>query len=101
MLFDVSGISAPELMTPLGLKWHLKFGTSLPLALRFLKSVELAVCGHDPTTRRGADLDSESFERRMDTIFTKPRDCLGVCESRCGPEDWLCVPPCWSLVSHL
>jgi hypothetical protein len=69
VLFDVSHVTTPELMTPHRFKRHIQFGTWLPV--RLLKSVELPVRGHDATTRRGADLDAHAQERGMDTVLSQ------------------------------
>ncbi len=69
VVFDVSEITGPILMTPGRLEGHLQLGALL--ALRFLKPVDLPVRRHDATTRRGTDLDALAQEGGMDTILSQ------------------------------
>ncbi len=69
VLFNVSDISTPELMTPQRLEGHVQLRA--PLAFRFLQSVELPIGGHDATTGRGTHLDALAQERGMDAVLSQ------------------------------
>jgi hypothetical protein len=69
VLFNVSDISTPELMTPHRLEGHVQLRA--PLALRFLQAVELPIGCHDTPTGGWTHLDALAQERGMDAVLSQ------------------------------
>ena len=98
MLFDISDITTPILMTSHRSEWHFQLGARL--TLRLFKAVELPVCGHDAPTGRGTDLDAHAQERSVDAILTQQGILLKfadlISHRKCGFANplvgfWLCI----------
>src|SRR6266566_7594935 len=72
MLFNVPHIHRPDLLPEPGLKWHLQLWTRRRRRL-FLDSIEFAIEGEEPSTRRLGEMDADLLQGSPHAVRTQFR----------------------------